>query len=115
MGFKLNELPEKWREQAKSQIGDTSLPPNLEQAVDGEPLEAKKDKRFTSPVYLVCTHYRTREADIDNLTCKYCTDELVKRGVLQDDRPAFVKGVKHHQIHVKTQEEEKTIIELWEV
>ena len=114
MRFSLDDLPQKYREQALKQINkdsatDTSA--DLEPPPRSKPLAKKKDQGHDSPCSISIHSIRKRLADSDGVSGKAAIDGLVHSGILEDDSPKFVKEVSFSQEKAKGREEE-TIITL---
>jgi Holliday junction resolvase RusA-like endonuclease len=86
---------------------------NLESNLGNASLSKKKATRFTTPVSIVCTHYRTRIFDLDNGSIKAVLDQLVTAGVLTDDSSEQIKEITHR--FVKTKGQEKTTFHIKEI
>lgn len=110
--MKLDDLPEKYRRQAEAQLRSARPHANMERrdALTLDKVEA--DKRFDSPVRVHFHHIRKRLADLDNLCGKAVLDGLIACGILEDDRQAFVKEIKHTQ---EIGKEERTIVTVEEI
>ena len=78
------------------------------------PLGEKKMPRFNTPVRLLIHSYRHRLADSDGVSGKAAIDALVHAGILADDSPKQVTEVSFRQTKIKTSEEEKTEIIIYE-
>jgi len=114
--MKLNDLPEKWRQQAFAQI-DPSFCPS-KQKLGGELALDKKGKvqEIHAPCLIRYTVFKVGSNwDIDNREIKSVQDGLVEAGVLKDDTIKEVPRITKEGVRVKSREEEKTVIELWEI
>jgi hypothetical protein len=69
--------------------------------------------RYHRPVVLVYRQVRKRLTDPDGACSKYVTDALVDCGVLPDDTPKEVEGIRYEQRKAAKGEAEKTIVEIW--
>ncbi len=85
----------------------------LESHSRNAPNGKKGNARFNSPVRIICTHYRNRFADPDNLSIKAVLDQLVRSKILADDSSKQITEITHRQ--VKTRGEEKTIFTIEEI
>ena len=111
----IKDLPKKWQEEALLQIRNTGTNAFMEQITRNGRVEKKESEGLDTPVHGLCTHYRKRFIDYENLQCKFAIDTIVKAGILPDDRIEFLERITHKQVKVKTREEEKTVIELFTV
>lgn len=59
--------------------------------------------------------YRVRLCDPDNLVPKYYIDEMVRAGIIPDDSSKYIQSIEKKVIKVKKTEEEKTVIEVWQL
>jgi hypothetical protein len=89
---------------------DTSEDAKLESTTAGKPLEAKANPRFTSQVNIYVNHYRVTLLDPDNLSTKAVTDAIVHHGILAGDRAKDIKEIRHRQIKVKSEADQKTVV-----
>jgi hypothetical protein len=89
---------------------DTSKDAKLESATTGKPLEAKAYPRFTAQVDIFIDHYRVTLLDPDNLSTKAVTDAIVHHGILGGDRAKDIKEIRHRQIKVKSEADQKTVV-----
>ena len=91
--MKLEQLPERYKQQALRQIGDQSASASAKRKRDtgNAPSNPKKTARsdrpdgFTRPVSITYRDTRRRFLDSDNGWTKYFTDALITAGILQDD------------------------------
>jgi len=74
-------------------------------------VEKKKSARFDTCVSLEIISYRCRLADSDGVSAKAAIDGLVAAGILRGDTTKDIQEpIRSHQIKVKNQDEEKTVI-----
>lgn len=89
---------------------DPSKDAKLESTASGKPLEAKANPRFTAQVDIFVNHYRVTLLDPDNLSTKAVTDAIVHHGILGGDRAKDIKEIRHRQIKVKSEADQKTVV-----
>lgn len=70
---------------------------------------------FDGPVAVVFKHFRYREIDNDNLSCKAVLDSLVQIGLIPDDSPQIVHTVTHQQFKIDKSHDETLCIEIMEL
>jgi len=87
--------------------------PDMESDISDAAVDKKKAKGFDSLVNIRVTSYRKRRHDPDGVSVKAVLDGIVRAGILADDSTEQIKSVTFESIISK--EEEKTIIEIWEV
>ena len=92
----------------------TNSTTDMESVACNEFLGEKKMPRFNTPVRLLIHSYRHRLVDSDNVSGKAAIDALVHAGILADDSPKQVTEVSFRQTKIKTSEEEKTEIIIYE-
>ena len=86
----------------------------MESITCNEPLGEKKMPRFNTPVRLLIHSYRHRLVDTDGVSGKAAIDALVHADILANDSPKQVTEVSFKQTKIKTSEEEKTEIIIYE-
>lgn len=67
---------------------------------------------FDAPVNILVTCYRSRLADADANSVKWCLDAIVSAGVLRDDTPKEIAEIRYRQIKVASKTEERTTLEI---
>jgi Holliday junction resolvase RusA-like endonuclease len=77
-------------------------------------LGEKEMPRFNSPVCIVVHSYRKRLCDPDGISAKAVIDGIVKAGILSDDTTKQIEEVRFKQTKIKSKEEEKTEITIYE-
>ena len=83
---------------------------NLECTAGDESLAASKVPTLDSRVDLHVISFRVRLADPDGISAKAAIDGCVHRGLLRDDSAKHIREIRHQQIKVKNQEDEKTLL-----
>lgn len=83
---------------------------DMEQGSIDEPAGADAIKEVHQRAHIDVHCYRVRPADLDNICAKWCTDALVKAGVIKDDSPDYVDQFLFRETKVKSYSEEKTEI-----
>ena len=135
MGVNINDLPDRYKKQARRQVASQNR--DTRNRSDMEPSNiavAKRNKRpssarrllileskkqvqrplIQSPVRILVTFFRKRLPDFEGCPTKWPVDALVESRVLQDDGRKYVHKVEKDYAKVKTEEEEKTVIEIFE-
>ena len=77
------------------------------------PLRKKETPRFTTPVRVVCTHYRKRFVDPDNLSIKAVLDALTRANILTDDSSQQITEITHRQVKARNGKE-RTVLRIEE-
>ncbi len=77
-------------------------------------LAAKEYPRLDRQVCIKVHHLRHTLLDHGNLNAKAAIDALRYGGLLRDDSPEYVESESHSQEKISREEEEKTIIEIFE-
>lgn len=96
--------------------GEVAFPfTNMESNTRYEALVKEAVAPFTSPVSIHIHSKRKREVDADGVSGKAVIDGLVYSGLLEDDRPQYVKEITYSQEKIPTKGEEETIITIMEV
>ena len=115
--FNIDQLPQKYRDQANAQIRDnnTNPPPNVERIACNVSDEKKEGARFHTRVHVHIHSVRSRLADPDGISGKAAIDGLVKAGILADDSAKEVEGVTHSQSKCEDGQEERTVITIKEL
>lgn len=98
------------KKRTRNRVKDSDA--NLESNTQYASFRKKKAKRFDSPVRILCTHYRTRDFDIDNGSIKAVLDQIVRAGILTDDSSKQIQEITHRFVKSR---EEKTIIKIQEI
>lgn len=79
-------------------------------------MEKRKGATFNSRVSIEIISYRVTLADSDGVSSKAAIDGLVNCGILRGDTTKEIQEpINSHQIKVKNQDEEKTVIIIEEV
>ena len=86
----------------------------MEQTFSNELLGEEKMPRFNTPVRILIHSYRHRLVDTDGVSGKAAIDALVHADILANDSPKQVTEVSFKQTKIKTSEEEKTEIIIYE-
>jgi len=117
-GIDINELPDRYRDQAIRQIAGSIRVSSAAAHVEPNPGDAphgqKEATRYNGPTCIRISEYRHRKTDFDGSSIKYLIDALVSAKVLFDDSPAFVSKIEKEQIKVPKEESERTVVEIWE-
>ena len=88
---------------------------DMERHHRNESVQSGKVAPFDTQVDIRFYHYRFKLADPDGVSGKAAIDGLVHCGLLRDDSAKEVREVRHFQIKVASEAEEKTVIEIEEV
>jgi len=116
----INDLPPKFRAQAKEQLAAGSRDTRQDDQSESDSHYAFQKNTHTAaisaPVYLVVLCYRTAGLrwDLDNVSIKPFLDGLVEAGVLKDDSCKEIQGLITLPFKVKTKAEEHTELEFWD-
>jgi len=132
---KLDDRPPKYRAQVERKLADesrnTSNRSNVEQCNIVAPERNKKQPSprrrlvldskeqvqrpcIQVPVEIVLTFFRKRLPDFDGCPTKWPIDALVEARILRDDAQKYVRQVHKEYQKVENQEDEYTIIEIYE-
>lgn len=115
--MKIEDLPERYRQQAERQLnparGIPRPPANMEPNPGHAPLAPQAPARPDGPVVIRIVEHRHRLTDYGGSSEKYLVDAIVSAGVLPDDRLAFVKRIEKEQIKVSKDVAEQTIVEIF--
>ena len=87
---------------------------DVEQPSRRKPLATYENPPLDTRVRVLVRSFRHRICDEAGISEKAMVDGLVHAGVLTNDTPEEVK-IDHEQTQVPKAEEEKTIVELWEI
>lgn len=98
MRIKLEQLPERYKQQVLKQIGNTSsdLFTKHEQNTGDEQVAEKETTRcdgsysIIGSVRVTYRDFRRRLLDADNGFSKFFTDAIVSCGAIQDDSPRYI-------------------------
>lgn len=113
-GIKLNELPMSIRKKIINENNITLPVANLESSIGNELERKKKGKELDRRCSIHVHSKRYREADPDGISFKAVIDGLVKAGILKDDNSKYVKEVSGSQEKISKNEQEETIIDIYE-
>ena len=94
----------------KRRRGSASKATDLERFAGNESVAACKVPALGSRVDLRVVSFRVRLCDPDGVSAKAAIDGCVHRGLLRDDSTKFIREVRHEQVKVKNQEDEKTLL-----
>lgn len=83
---------------------------NVERTTGDESVEASQVPSLDSRVDLRVVSFRVRICDPDGVSAKAAIDGCVHRGLLRDDSAKYIREVRHQQVKVKNQSEEKTLL-----
>jgi len=120
-GVELNDLPPRYREQAKRKIAAQTRTANKNvnpkpSSKHGE-VESVQVFKIDPPVSVEVYGKRRRPCDVDNTYIKPALDRVIEHNkLLPDDGPEYIKRVTYNAAEkVKEIQEEKTVIEFREV
>ena len=83
---------------------------DVERTAGDEQVAAGKVPSLDSRVDLLVVSFRVRLCDADGISAKAAIDGCVHRGLLRDDSTKHIREVRHQQVKVKNQSEEKTLL-----
>ena len=136
MSISINDLPERYKEQVRRKLASPSGDPrpitNMELAnkhvakgnakqstVGGDLLlagQAQAQRYYVStPCTMRIIHFRKKLPDFDGCCIKWIIDSLVEARILENDTgKEIIERPKEEFVKVNTDEEEKTVIEIYE-
>ena len=95
---------------AKVRNYSTSKTPHMESNFSNAIERPNEIKAFDSPVNVLVHSYRYRLCDPEGISIKWALDEIVKAGILVDDKPENIQEVRFKQTKIKKPTEESTVI-----
>lgn len=94
----------------KRRRGDPRKATDVERSSGNESVAAGKVQALDTRVDLLVISFRVRLCDPDGVSAKAAIDGCVHRGLLRDDSTKHIREVRHQQIKVKNQTDEKTLL-----
>ena len=87
---------------------------NVEQNTSDASLGTQKAQRFypQARCKVIVYSYRKRDSDCDGISAKALIDGMVHVGIFEDDSSKFIESYESKVIKIKSNEEEKTVLEI---
>ena len=117
-GFKLDDLPERYRRQIERQFAIPHRPavpsPNVERAPCRQPVAAPRHPKVDTRCRIRMLCRRHTLADPDGISAKALIDSLVLCGILSNDSTREIADSPQiTQVKVPASEREETIVEIY--